>query len=38
MLKKGSNCACLSMILIDFVLKKDGNCYPQVFLEERQKR
>ena len=24
---------CAAVILIDFVLKKDENCYPQVFLK-----
>ena len=32
--KEGSQCICLSVILIDSVYKKDKNCYPQVFLEE----
>ena len=31
--KVGCNHICLA-ILIDFVLKKDENCYPQVFLKE----
>ena len=25
----------VAVILIDFVLKKDQNCYPQVFLKAR---
>ena len=33
-LKEGSQCICLSVILIDSVYKKDKNHYPQVFLEE----
>ena len=32
--KEGSQCICLSVILIDSVYKKDKNYYPQVFLEE----
>ena len=32
--KVGSNCICLTVILIDFALKKDRNYYPQVFLKE----
>ena len=32
--KFGSNCICLSVVLIVFVLKKDENCYRKVFLEE----
>ena len=28
----GSNYICLAVLLIDFVLKKDENYYPQVFL------
>ena len=32
--KKGSQCICLSVILIDSVYKKDKNYYPQAFLEE----
>ena len=30
----GSNYTYLAIILIDFVLKKDENYYPQVFLKE----
>ena len=29
-----SNCVCLAVILIDFVLKKEKNYYPQAFLKE----
>ena len=29
-----SDCTWLAVILIDFVLKKDENYYPQVFLKE----
>ena len=32
--KEGSQCICLSVILIDSVYKKDKNYYPQAFLEE----
>ena len=32
--KKGSQCNCLSVILIDSVYKKDKNYYLQVFLEK----
>ena len=32
--KVGSNNACLTLILSDFVLEKDENYYPQVFLRE----
>ena len=32
--KVGCNHICLAVILIDFVHKKDENCYPQVFLKE----
>ena len=32
--KVGSNYACLAVMLIDFVLKKDENYYPQKFLKE----
>ena len=32
--KEGSQCICLSVILIDSVYKKDKNYYPQVFFEE----
>ena len=32
--KEGSQCICLSVILIDSVYKKDKNYYPQVFLEK----
>ena len=32
--KEGSQCICLSVILIDSAYKKDKNFYPQVFLEE----
>ena len=32
--KEGSQCICLSLILIESVYKKDKNYYPQVFLEE----
>ena len=34
MSKEGSQCVCLSVILIDSAYKKDKNYYPQVFLEE----
>ena len=30
--KEGSQCICLSVVLIDSVYKKDENYYPQVFL------
>ena len=30
----GSQCICLSVILIDSVYIKDKNYYPQVFFEE----
>ena len=33
-LKNGSQCICLSVILIDSVLRTSSNYYPQVFLEE----
>ena len=32
--KQGFYYICLLMILIDSALKKNGNCYPQVLLEE----
>ena len=32
--KVDSNHACLAVITLDPALKKDGNCYPQVFLKE----
>ena len=32
--KKGSQCICLSVILIDSVFRTDDNYYPQRFLEE----
>ena len=32
--KAGFNYACLIVILIDFVLKKDEQFYPQAFLKE----
>ena len=32
--KVGSNYICLAVILIEFFLQKDENCYPQVFLKE----
>ena len=32
--KKGSQCICLLVILIDSVFRTDKNYYPQVFLEE----
>ena len=32
--KEGSQCVCLSVILIDSVYKTDKNYYPRVFLEE----
>ena len=31
--KVGSNYPCLAVLLIDFVLKRDENYYPQVFLK-----
>ena len=34
MLKEGSCCMCLSMVLIDSVFKMSKNYYPQVFLKE----
>ena len=34
MLKADSNYTCLAKILIYFVIKKDENCYPQVFFIE----
>ena len=30
--KEGSQCICLSVVLMDSVYKKDENYYPQVFL------
>ena len=33
MLTIGSNYICIALILIDFVLQKDKNCYPQVLLK-----
>ena len=32
--KAGSNYNCFAVILLDFVLTKDENNYPQVFLKE----
>ena len=32
--KEGSQCICLSVILINSVLRTGSNYYPQVFLEE----
>ena len=32
--KEGSQCICLSVILIDSIYKKYKNSYPQVFLKE----
>ena len=32
--KEGSQCICLSLILIDSVFRTGNNYYPQVFLEE----
>ena len=32
--KEGSEYTCLAVITIDYVLKKDENYYPQVFLKE----
>ena len=32
--KEGSQCICLSVILIDSVFRKGNNHYPQVFLAE----
>ena len=32
--KAGSNYTCLAVMLIGFVLKKDENYYPQMFLKE----
>ena len=32
--KVNSNHACLAIISLDFALKKDENCYPQVFLKD----
>ena len=32
--KEGSQCICLSVILIDFVFRTGKNYYPQVFLEQ----
>ena len=32
--KVESNHICLAIISLDSVLKKDDNCYPQVFLKE----
>ena len=32
--KVDSNYTCSAVILIDFILKKDENYYPQVFLKE----
>ena len=31
--KVGSNHTCLAVISLDSALKKDDNCYPQVFLK-----
>ena len=31
--KEGSQCICLSVVLIDSVYITGKNCYPQVFLE-----
>ena len=33
-LEAGSNQICWSVVLIDSVLKKGGNFYPQMFLKE----
>ena len=32
--KEGSQCICLSVILLDSVFRIGGKYYPQVFLEE----
>ena len=32
--KEGSQCICLSVVLIDSVYRTGKNYYPQVFLEE----
>ena len=32
--KEGSQCICISVILIDSVYRKDKSYYPQVFLEK----
>ena len=32
--REASQCACLSVILIDSLYRKDKDCYPEVFLEE----
>ena len=32
--QKGSQCICLSVILINSVYKKDEKCHPEAFLEE----
>ena len=32
--KVGSNYTCLAVVLIGFILKKDGNYYLQIFLKE----
>ena len=32
--KEGSQCICLSVILINSIFRKDKDYYPQVFLEE----
>ena len=34
--KVGSSRTCLAVISLDFILKKDGSYYPQVFLKECQ--
>ena len=34
MLKEGSQCICLSVVLIDTVFRTGNNYYSQVFLEE----
>ena len=32
--RRGSNFTCLAVILVDFIIKKDENYYPQLFLKE----
>ena len=34
MSRRGSNFTCLAVILVDFIIKKDENYYPQLFLKE----
>ena len=34
MSKVGSNYTCLAVILTDFILEKDENYFPQVFLKD----